>query len=239
MADLDTLVEQPFSARELNATRTGDQPAEQDRSLTVICDLYARVAPLLERVDRRDNDLAIALLSQHLAAFEHVWYPEIEARLGTAATSRHRQRAGGLWRRMRLLQRCLTGDALTGNLDCGALLRRLRGDVATLSRLERQQLRRLENLLGPDERGELLDAWQRAHADAPTRPHPHLPHHGRAEPVAFRLAAWADRLLDTLDARPVPQHRRAGRPRQPDLWTAYVLGHVPAQRDPAKTSKAG
>lgn len=212
MADLGTLVDQPLPA---------------------VSDVYADTRPLLGQVNRHENDVAIGLLSQHMAAFEHVWYPVIEDRLGgEPATRRHRQWADRLWRRLRLLQRCLAGDGLTGQVDCASLLDRIRRDVERLGQLEQRQLSRLDPLLSAGERQALLDTWEAARSEAPTRPHPHLPHHGPAEPIAFKLAGWGDRVLDTLDARPVPRQRRS-RARQPDLWTAYVLGQVPRQREPA------
>lgn len=232
MVDLDTVVEQTFPASDVAATWTWDRPLSRHDPLSRLSDVYDRVKPLLDTVDRRDNDLAVALLSRHLAAFEHVWYPVAEQRLpGSAGTTwRHRRQATRLWRRLRLLQRCLAGDAQGASLDCASLLRQVRRSSGLLAGLERQLLTRLDAALTAEGRDALLVRWQDALDAAPTRPHPHLPHHGLAEPVAFAFASWTDRLLDTLDARPVPRHRRARR-RRDDLWTAYLTGQLPAQRD--------
>jgi hypothetical protein len=131
---------------------------------------------------------------------------------------------------MRLLQRCLAGDAQVASLDCASLLRQIRRSSGLLGNLEKQLMTRVDATLPADERETLLARWQKTLDTAPTRPHPHLPHYGPAEPVAFAFASWTDRLLDTLDARPVPRHRRARR-RRDDLWTAYLTGQLPAQRD--------
>ena len=235
MTDLDTRVEQTFPASDATARWTWDpQPVPAGDPLCRICDIYDRTAPLLDRVDRRDNDLAIALLSRHLAAFEHVWYPVVERRLSGAAgaTWRHRRQASRLWRRMRLLQRCLAGDAQVAALDCASLLRQVRRTTGLLASIERQLLTRVDAVLHGEERDDALKRWQHALTLAPTRPHPHLPHHGHVEPLTFTFASWTDRLLDTLDARPVPRHR-ATRSRGPDLWTAYLTGQVPTQRSAA------
>lgn len=239
MRDLDTVVEQTFPASDATATWTWDPVVRRHEPLTRLCDLYDRVAPLLEHVDRRDNDLAIALLSRHLAAIEHVWYPVIERRLSgsSGSTWRHRRQASRLWRRMRLLQRCLAGDAQVAGLDCEALVSQVRRTTGLLASVERGMLTRLDAALPVEERDTLLRRWQHALDVAPTRPHPHLPHRGHAEPAAFTLARWTDRLLDTLDARPVPRHRQH-RQQRPDLWTAYLTAQVPVQREPANPTPA-
>lgn len=237
MVDLDTMVEQTFPASDPPATWTWDPPVRRHEPLTRICDVYDRVTSLLDDVDRRDNDLAIALLSRHLAAFEHVWYPVAEQQLsgGAGTIWRHQRHAARLWKRMRLLQRCIIGDAQVAGLDCASMLRHVRGTVRVLAGIERLLLTRLDAAVDDDQREELLARWQRTLAGAPTRPHPHLPHHGLAEPAAFTLARWTDRLLDTLDARPVPRPRPTRRAR-PDLWTTYLTGHVPAQRHPDRAT---
>jgi hypothetical protein len=238
MVDLDTKLEHSFPASDATASWTWDPPVRQGEPLTRISDIYDRVTPLLDHVDRGDNDLAIALLSRHLATFEHVWYPVAERRLsGAGATTwRHRRQATRLWRRMRLLQRCLTGDAQLAALDCASMARQVQATVRVLSTIERLLLTKLDAVLDAQERDALLHRWWRKLAVAPTRPHPHLPHHGRAEPAAFALARRCDRLLDTLDARPVPRPRQP-RQRRSDRWTTYLTGQVPAQRGHADATR--
>ena len=81
----------------------------------------------------------------------------------------------------------------------------------------------------------LADGYLEAFVKAPTRPHPHLPHHGVAGGIAFRVDAVRDHLLDTMDGRHVPLPRQAREPRTSGRWSSYLLGQMqPPERDPAR-----
>jgi hypothetical protein len=178
--------------------------------LEEICDVYDEVGSLLQHADRASNDAAIACLSQHLAAFERVWRPEIERQLPaeTRTLQEHDRGSSRLWRRLRLLQRCLGGDARVVLLDPASLRQQIRRSAESLAVIERRLLRSLQPTLADEQRRHLLDRWDRALAHAPTRPHPHLAHRGRLGPFAFTVVGWSDRVLDALDARPIPARRR-------------------------------
>jgi hypothetical protein len=61
---------------------------------------------------------------------------------------------------------------------------------------------------------------------APTRPHPHTPHRGVLGAAAFRVDAWRDRVLDTMDGRHVPAPRAPRQSVAPGRWGNYLLGEM-------------
>ena len=182
---------------------------------------------------------AVAWLGAHLAAVEHVVYPAAGAAgtddelLADARDATHQ---------LLLLTRELELVCSGGAVPRGLSPSRLRDEM-------------VEALVShaADERtlvGDLLDrcddaactALARRYADAirrgPTRPHPWGPHGGRLESLTFLFDRLRDRVLDLLDARPVPVPRRPRRPaRAENAWSAYLLGAPLSSAPPRDTAE--
>jgi hypothetical protein len=63
-----------------------------------------------------------------------------------------------------------------------------------------------------------------AETRAPTRPHPHLPHTGRASLVARRLWAVADAIWDRAEGRVIPAPVHPVPHRHDSLLGQYLVG---------------
>jgi len=90
-------------------------------------------------------------------------------------------------------------------------------------------------VLDADEQRELAESYLDVLVKAPTRPHPHLPHHRLSGAIAFRVDVVRDRLLDTMDSRHVPLPRVPREARKPGRWGSYLLGQMqPEVVDPPR-----
>ena len=168
---------------------------------------------------------AVVWLSAHLAAVQHVVRPAASRVLGDAPAIKAMDRgAVRLERTLRSLEQFASGDALAAGTDAGRLTRELTRSVGAQADREHAILRRLGDVLTPQEQADLVAAYRRALEQAPTRPHPHTPHAGRVGALAFWVNARRDRVMDTLDARHVPTPHRARAQVKTGRWSDYLLG---------------
>lgn len=151
----------------------------------------------------------LALLSGHLAAMGLTVYPQAagqpaaDRQLRAACIGQARSVAWAL----RLLECQLSGEAHAVTLPATAPLAALALRLGNYWQAERALVSRLEERLADDEREELADRYRRALDRAPTRPHPRCPRSWPLRHVAFWLHGRWDRVLDTVDARPVAGRR--------------------------------
>ena len=138
-----------------------------------------------------------------------------------------------LERMLRIAERRHSGDALAAGLDSdrlhGILLERLDAHAET----EHARLSALSEVLSVEEQRSLAESYLDALVKAPTRPHPHVPHHGVVGAIAFRVEAVRDRLLDTMDGRHVPLPRAHHEAPKPGRWGSYLLGQMQPGRNDA------
>lgn len=153
---------------------------------------------------------AVAWLSAHVAAVEHVLGPRVLRVLGAGPVVEHRRATDDLLLRMQVLDRVCAGYAIPP----GASLRMVRDDLvaalvdhaATEDAVVRELLRRVSETDARQLAARYVNALRRG----PTRPHPHRARRGPLEPVRFTVDTIRDRIRDVLDARTVPL------PRSPD-----------------------
>lgn len=191
-----------------------------------VADGQDRIRELLDSDTRDGVDEAIAALSQHLSAGEHVLCPVMRAsgESGAQTATDFAGRIRALEAQLRLLQQANNGDSLARAVDVRRLLREIRTAFDELARDELTMLDGAHAQLSSDDWNELIGEWHDALVHAPTRPHPFAPHPKLVEAIRFRVVGWWDHLLDTLDARPVPRPRRSGPRRRPGRWGNYMLG---------------
>jgi hypothetical protein len=168
---------------------------------------------------------AVGWLSAHLAATERVLHRSLareQRRLLRAA-------AHTLQEEVRWLEQVHSGDALVSGRDAGRQRQQVLDAIDAYAEAQRVVL---TTAPAPRDEGtrDLAAAYRRALVSAPTRPHPHLPTRGVAGAVAFRLEAWWDRAMNTMDSRHVPTPRRERRVAAAGKWTAYLMGSVSAER---------
>jgi len=178
---------------------------------------------------------AVVWLSAHLAAVAHTIRPVASRRLGEPAAALRdiTRRDVELERMLRIAERRHSGDALAAGLDTEQLrlsmLERLHAHAET----EHARLAALSEALSVEEERSLAEAYLDALVKAPTRPHPHLPHHGVVGAIAYRVEAVRDHLLDTMDGRHVPLPRATHEPRTHGRWGSYLLGQMQPGPDDA------
>src|SRR3954464_13149020 len=183
---------------------------------------------------------AVVWLSAHLAAVGRVITPVATSRLGeTAAAQREGHRRDlELERMLRIAERCHSGDVLASGIEGERLRTSILSRLDAHAEVEHTRLTALADLLDVEEQRALAEAYLDALKKAPTRPHPHLPHHGLSGAIAFRVNAVRDRLLDTMDSRPVPLPRAPHEARRPGRWGSYLLGQMqPEVFDSARGSR--
>lgn len=183
---------------------------------------HLRATEALARPGRPALD-AVAWLSAHLAAVDHVIHPVARGiRPGTAAVLR-RQRAvdhhlhDALW----LLDRRLTGDVNTARTPVETMLTGVRARLAEHVAVERELLEAVTSVLPEGLQRDLADRLAGAMLRAPTRPHPFTPHVGLGGRLAFVVDGLLDRVRDGLDSRPVPTPTRARTPPAGSRWGPY------------------
>src|SRR3954466_16322940 len=131
---------------------------------------------------------AVVWLSAHLAAIGRVITPVATSRLGETAAVRlegHR-RDLELERMLRIAERRHSGDVLASGLDGERLRTAIVSMLDAHAETEHTRLTALADLLDDEQQRALAEAYLEALKKAPTRPHPHLPHHGLSGAIAFR-----------------------------------------------------
>jgi hypothetical protein len=175
--------------------------------------------------DGRSLD-AVAWGSAHLAAAERTLLP-LAARIspdGRRGIAPLRRTALALYGELRRLEQVSSGDGLTAAFDAGSAVHRTDQAIVAYVSVEESVVSEILDGLDPAAGSAVVAAYQHALTQAPTRPHPHVPHRGPFVAIAFRVDALRDRVLNILDARHVPTPRRTRRVREPGRWGSYLLG---------------
>jgi hypothetical protein len=160
---------------------------------------------------------AVAWLSAHLATEERVLARSV---------------AHPLQEELRWLEQVHSGDALVTGRDAEQQRRRVLGALDAYADVERGVLESVLTPLADEQRSVLVAAYRHGLEVAPTRPHPHLPSRGPAGAIAFRIEAWWDRAMNTMDSRHVPTPRRRRAVPEAGRWTGYLMGGMPAVEVP-------
>ncbi|HEV7208463.1 MAG TPA: hypothetical protein VGN54_06970 [Mycobacteriales bacterium] len=204
-------------------------PGNDDVPLRALEEARERALALLDDPDVPPLD-AVVWLSAHLSAIQHVVHPAVARVLRDEPTlTTLRQSNLEIERALRLLERFHSGDWLAIGLDEPAMTRSLVALVTEQAGIEHPLLQRLAEQLSADEQEKIVAAYQHALEHAPTRPHPHSPHGTRLGALAFRVNELRDRIMDTVDSRPIPTPRPHRKLIKPSRWGDYVLGHGSAR----------
>lgn len=171
-------------------------------------------------------DEAVAWLSAHLAAVQTVIYPTLAGTDTNAELLGEQLHATrDLLAHTRTLELAAAGGAIPSGTSTAHLREHLVDHLSAHSAAEHALLAALTDHLDDDELDRLTERYDQALRRGPTRPHPWGRHTGTLGRVRFTLDALRDRVLDVLDARPVPIPRRPRRPaRAAGAWGAYALG---------------
>jgi hypothetical protein len=173
---------------------------------------------------RRPLD-AVGWLSAHLATVERV----LSRALAREVRRELRAAAHALQEEVRWLEQVHSGDSLVSGRNAADQRQRVLHALDRYAEVERRAITSV--LTQPADRvRDLAASYQRALVSAPTRPHPHLPSRGLAGAMAFRIEAWWDRAMNTMDSRHVPTPRRKRRVGDAGKWTAYLMGSVSPER---------
>lgn len=180
----------------------------------------------------RDGPAAVAWCSAHLVAADDVLYAEAHRRLPDDADRLHAARTAdrSLQHALGRLDRRLTGDTHLDHVPVEQVVREVRSAMATHARTEDDVLRALCDVLPDVDRGALAGRLEAATLNAPTRPHPHVPH-TPLSPLVGRLEAVVDRVRDALDNRVDATGRPARAPRPLGRWGAYLMGAQGPRRE--------
>jgi hypothetical protein len=171
---------------------------------------------------------AVARLSGHLAAMHRAVYPMASQRLGkdgqllTACRDEARQVAWAL----RFFECHIAGEAGAASRDMQTVRAWLNQCLEAFRSAERELVAEMDERLTVPERERLARGYRAALAGAPTRPHPRGPHAGWPGKLGFRLHAFWDGVLDTVDSRP-----GVGRPADTPSarWASYAEDDVRPQ----------
>lgn len=154
-----------------------------------------------------DRD-AVTWLSAHIATLDRVIYPAAGRYLrGSDGLRAQRAATHRLALLVRRLHGQLDGNGAAVREDVPALRRAVLAALREYSLAERDLLTRLREALTARQWTELTGRYAEHLRRGPTRPHPHARRTGVSGRAAYRLATWADHVLDVLDSRavrPVP-----------------------------------
>jgi hypothetical protein len=213
---------------------------EQLNGLAEIEDGHERAFAVLDDPNGSLLD-AIAWLSAHLAAVQHVVRPATLRILGdTPAVTALDRGTVRIERTLRSLEQLASGDRLAAGVDARWLPRELTRSVNAQADREHRILGRLGGDMTSKEQEEPVAAYRRALQQAPTRPHPQTAHR-QVGALAFWVDARRDRIMDTLDARHVPTPHRARAQVKTGRWSDYLLGRrspgLPTERQPTADAR--
>jgi hypothetical protein len=197
--------------------------SRREQALHAIEDAYTRALNVLSDEQAPPLD-AVVWMCAHLAALEHAVHRELSLRCDESDVSAFRRRSFQLERTLRTVEQLACGDALTLHVDAAAVRRSLIAQLQAQAEREHRLLDRLSECMAVDEQRRLVADYERALAQAPTRPHPHAPHGRMLGWLAFRLNGPRDRIMDTLDSRPTPTPHRPRKPIKSTRWGDYLLG---------------
>jgi hypothetical protein len=171
---------------------------------------------------------AVVWLSAHVAAVVKTIEPAAARLADEAVIARHHDALHRLQHVLRVAERLHSGDALASGLDPARLRDALAHALRQHEQAESALIQAIERVLPEDQASQLVASYCDALEHAPTRPHPHAPHHGVLGAIAFRVDALRDRVMDTMDSRHVPLPRRPHEPAARGRWGSYLLGQMHA-----------
>jgi hypothetical protein len=188
-------------------------------------DAHARLLALVDHPQVRPMD-GVVWFSAHLSAMHHVIHPAARRVLGDRETvDALRRGTVRIERTLRQLEQVYCGDALAVGLDGDWASHELVDRLNEQAELEHRLLHRLAAELTVEQQEELMAAYRHALERAPTRPHPHTPHGRRLEALVFVVNARRDRIMDTVDSRPLPTPHPLRKVVKNGRWSDYVIGH--------------
>lgn len=171
-------------------------------------------------------DTFLATLSRHLAAVEDVVFPEARRRLpeGPRLVAQHVRLSRALERTMRALEGSFYGDAYYPADVRDLLWDRMNQLLRLHDATERDLIHALGRQLDPRDERKLGQRFTSAVQSAPTRPHPYSPHSTWLSPAQHRLWAIADRAMDSMDNRIIPNVRKPIQADPDSLLSQYLTG---------------
>ena len=175
---------------------------------------------------RDTPDAFLAATSRHLAAVEAVLVPRVRKRVpdGVLLSVEYLAAARALEQTLTLVKARLYGEAHAARLPWPRLWGVVQRQLSEHNRLELQLVDALIRYDDPDDIDALAQRVFDAETRAPTRPHPHLPHTGRASLVARRLWAVADSIWDRAEGRVIPAPVHPVPHRHDSLLGQYLVG---------------
>lgn len=156
--------------------------------------------------------------SAHLAAMSCAMHPLLRANLPAEAYDRLTASDTELRKRLRLLERVLSGDASTA-VSSQLAAAMVAAALRCYAEAETRTLAAADAAAPVDATRHAAAAYLAALNRGPTRPHPHLPRTGPFARPALAAARLRDRVLDVLDSRHIPLPRASeALPVEPDDW---------------------
>jgi hypothetical protein len=181
--------------------------------------------PSRPRDTHATTDAFLAATSRHLAAAEAVLLDPVRRAVpdGESLVHDYLELVRRLEHTLAVLKARLYGEAHAVHLDWAQLWRRAADELAEHNRVETTLVEALVRHGDPD----LVDGLARrvfdAETQAPTRPHPMLPHLGPLGRVARRLWSVADRFWDAAEGRVIPDPVRPQPHTHDSLLAQYLV----------------
>jgi hypothetical protein len=210
-------------SRPSSPSTPSDRPAPT-YPLHALEDAHARLLALVDHPQVQPMD-GIVWFSAHLTAMHHVIHPAARRVLGDReAVNALRRGTVNIEHSLRQLEQIYCGDALAARMDGAWASHELVHRLNEQAEIEHDVLQRMAAVLSVEEQEELMAAYQHALERAPTRPHPHTPHGRRLETLVFFVNARRDRIMDTMDSRPIPTPHPLRKAVKNGRWSDYVIG---------------
>jgi hypothetical protein len=209
-----------------------DSPTPAGSLTMLVSDFHARILGLLHQGDGPGPadthragglDSAVSVMAAHVAVAESTLLPAAARILDRDAMRAHRVRVSDVHRVMRRIQQLLWGDSQASRASLDRLRASFERMIDAYLAEEQDLARALDEHLDESSRSDLMERYARAQRKAPSRPHPHAVQTPLAHLAMTAAARW-DRLLDTLDARVVPDRPREAAKSRPGRWGEYLLG---------------
>lgn len=174
------------------------------------------------------TDTFLASTSRHVGAINAVLVPAVRRRLpdGHDAACELVRLSKRLEDAMFQTKSKLYGSAYAIGRPWTSIWAEVHACFDELLELEEELVARLVDTLDELGCGELTERIYHAELDAPTRPHPHLPHQGVRGKVARRVAHGVDRFWDTAEGRMIPEPVRIHDHHHDGRLTQYLLAQT-------------
>jgi hypothetical protein len=232
-----------------DSARESDAPTPAGSLTALVGDFHARMLALLRQSDEAGPasthrasglDNAVSAMAAHVAVAESTMLPAAAQILDRDTLRAHRNRVADVHRVMRRIQQLLWGDSQASRVNLDRLRASFERMVDAYLAEERDLARQLDERLDDSTRGRLIERYSKAQRKAPSRPHPHAVQTPLGHLAMTAAARW-DRLLDTLDARVVPDRPRAEVKSRPGRWGEYLLGtpNWPGRGEPGEPEGGG